>query len=815
MIKSYLKTALRFLLRSKAHSIINITGLGLGIACCLLIVLFVRDELTFDQFHSKAHRLYRVYAYESLGTVNLDTFTPFPMGPALKDHLAEVEGMVRINNIAAQVRTGDQLFTENVTIAGSQFLEMLDFEMIEGQRQTALSEQSYVILTESMAERFFGRSPALDQVIAIQIADKFENFTVKAVLKDPPANSSIRFSMLISDQNYPRLYSERLLTSAWFSVVVETYVLLREGVDPKKLEQKFPSIFRPLVGEEDFKQSKYFVGLQPLTSIHLDTSFPPAIAPVSDPKYAYILSAIALLVLFIACINFVTLSIGRSLKRAKEVGIRKVAGAHQRQLMFQFLGEAVIVTFISLIVGIAIALISLPLFNDLAGKQLSVEPDGFMLLVLGLLVLIIGLFAGSYPAFILSGLKLIAILKGGAQQGTGKQRLRQALVGVQLVLSIFLISSTLLMKKQLQFLQSRNLGFDREQLAVVQLNVPGGGKLRDRIPAGFVKAEQFKTALSEVSQIASVCASSHDFGNGNWMNLGFTDEQGIYRVFFYNTVDDDYLPVMNIELVAGRNFSDDNPSDRRRAVIINEAFARAYGWTDPIGKRIPGKDFPDHEVIGVVKDFNFASLYTKVQPLVLAMDPLVVFTGMENINIDNSPITKMIIRLRPGNASATVGQIKNIWDNLTGGEEFEFSFVDQALAAQYRSDQNLGKIISIAALLAVMIGSLGLYGLASLAMQNRTKEISIRKVLGATERSLLVLLSKDYVYLIIASLAFSVPITWYLMSNWLSTFEYKVPIGIDIFAMAGGIALLIALATISHQAIKTALSQPAETLKHE
>lgn len=817
MIRNYLKIAFRALWRSKVHSSINIIGLTLGIACCLLIVLFVKDELTFDRFHAKAKDIYRVYALEDWGENQkfFDTSTPFPMGPALKDNLQEVEHMARINNIGPQIKIGNDLYTETVMIAGTSFLEMFDFKVVKGDRATALSGQSNVALTEETAKRFFGDADPIDKTMSIQIGERFEEFQVKAILEAPPTNSSIQFSILISDLNYPRLYSERILTSAWFNITPETYVLLKEGTDPKQLEKKFPSIFRPLVGEEDYTKSKFFVGLQPLTSIHLDTTFPAAMAPVSDPRYSYILSGIALLILIVACINFVTLSVGRSMKRAKEVGIRKVVGAARRQLIFQFIGEAVIITFIALVAGILLALLNLPLFNDLSGKQLSMEPDGFMGLVLLSLIIVIGMFAGSYPAFVLSGFKPVSILKGTFQAGNNKQTLRKVLVGVQLVLSIFLISSTLLMKQQLNYLQEKNLGFDREQLAVIQLNVNGGQRLRERIPLGFQQAEQFKIELAKIPQIASVCGSSHDFGNGSWVNLGYTDDNGTYRTFNYNTIDDDYLSTLKIELVAGRNMSQDNPSDQRRSILVNEAFVNEYGWKDAIGKRIPGKNFQDHEIVGVVKDFNYESLYTKVQPLVLAMDPMITFSGSENFNMGNSPIPKLLIRLHPGNASQTLTQIEEIWDKLTGGEEFSFAFVDQSLDTQYRNDQNLGKIVSIATLLAIVIGSLGLYGLASLAMQNRTKEISIRKVLGATERSLLILLSKDYIFLIFVSLLISVPLTWYFMSDWLATFEYRVAIGFDVFLLAGGISLMIALITISYQAIKTAWSQPADTLKYE
>ncbi|MEK6783256.1 MAG: ABC transporter permease [Bacteroidota bacterium] len=819
MLKNYLKIAFRSLLRSKMHSSINVLGLSLGIACCILITLFVKDEWTFDAFHSKANRIYRVYAREDWGEKEqfFNTVTPFPMGPALKDNIPEVETQVRFNQIGTLIRVGENQFTETVSIGGQDFLSVFDFKTVVGDRQSALKGQNNVVLTELLAHKLFGDSDAIDQVISIQLGETFEEFVVKAVLENVPINSSIQFGVLISDLNYPKLYNAQTLTSAWFNIIPETYILLREGTDPKEVEKKFPSIFRTILGDEEYTNSKYTPGLQPITSIHLDVDYPVGIAPISNPKYSYILSAIALLLLFVACINFVTLSIGRSIKRAKEVGIRKVVGAERAQLIFQFIGEAVIVTLIALSVGLLLSILGLPLFNDLSGKNLILKPDGFMLLIASVMTAIIGLIAGSYPAFVLSNFKPIAILKGGSLPvgQAGKQGLRKVLVGVQLVLSIFLISSTLVMRQQLEFLQNKNLGFNREQLAIVQLNVTRGGRLAERVKKGFEKGEQFKIELSKLSDVSTVCVASHDFGNGSWTNIGYTDDKGTYRTFDVNIADDDYIPTLKMELAKGRNFSDSNTSDARRAIIVNEAFAKEYGWQDPVGKRIPGKEFMDHEVIGVLKDFNYASLYTKVQPLVLTMDATIPLSGMENISIDNSPIPKLMIRLKPGNMSATIDKIQDIWEKLTGGEEFAFTFVDQSLAAQYRNDQNLGKIVSIATLLAMIIGSLGLYALATLAMQNRTKEISIRKVMGATEQSLLMLLSKDYVYLIGISLMLSVPFTWYLMNTWLQSFEYRVAIGWEVFVLSGVLSLLVALATISYQAIKTAWITPAETLKYE
>jgi putative ABC transport system permease protein len=816
MLKNYLKIAFRSLWRSKAHSLINVIGLSVGIACCILIALFVKDELTFDRFHTKADRIFRAYAKEDWGENQqfTDIATPFPLGPALKDNLQEVEMMVRRNNVGTQVKIGKELFSESLTIVGVDFLEMFDFELRQGEKTDILRDQRAVLLTEEVAKRFFGNDDAVGKTISIVIGDKFEEYSVKGVLENPPMNSSIRFGILISELNYPKFYNEEVLTSAWFNITPETYVLLREGVNANDLEKKFPSVFKPLLGE-NYEKSKYFVGLQPLTKIHLDTSLPSGIAPVSDPKYSFILAAIAGLILTVGCINFVTLSIGRSLKRSKEVGIRKVAGAQRQQLIFQFIGEAVIITFIALIFGLLLSYLTLPMFNDLSGKILFLPVDRFLVVMSLGLIAVIGLFAGSYPAFVLSSFRPITVLKGALQLGSSKQTLRKVLVGVQLVLSIFLISSTLLMREQLEFLQAKNLGFDKEQVVVIQLNETTGRGIRERVPKGFEQAEQFKRELAGISQIISVCTSSHDFGNGNWANMGFTDDKGVYRSFNYNSIDDDFIPEMKIEIASGRNFSDDIPSDKRRSMIVNEAFAKMFGWADPIGKKIPGKEFEDHEIVGVVKDFNYQSLYTRVEPLVLAMDPNVILSGIENINVDSSPIPKLFIRLKPGNASETLARIENVWDTLTGGEEFAFQFVDESLNAQYRGDQNLGKIVSITTILAMLIGSLGLYGLASLAMQNRTKEISIRKVLGASERSLLIMLSKDYIMLILISLLISVPITWYLMKDWLLSFEYRINIGAGVFLISGGISLVIALLTIGYEAIKTAWSQPAETLKCE
>jgi putative ABC transport system permease protein len=818
MLKNYFKIAFRSLWKSKVNSVINIAGLGLGIAVCLLILLFLRDEWTFDTFHTKADRIYRVWGKEDYGADQkfFWTTTPFPMGPTLKENFKVIEAQVRLNPMSAQLKVGESIYTEPISVAGEDFFTVFDFKVIDGDLSSALHHQSDVVITRRAALKFFGDQSPINKTISVQPGESFEDYVVKAVIENIPTNSGLQFDILISDLNFPKIIDQRTLTSGWFNISPETYILLQDGADPEALVKEFPRLFKTLLGES-YEKSHYTVGLQPLTDIHLNTDFPAGNAPAGNPRYSYIMAAIAGLILLVACINFITLSVGRSLKRAKEVGIRKVVGAGRTQLMGQFIGEAVLVTMISMIAGMMIAALSIPLFNELSGKSLSIPIDGFMVGVGICLISIIGLLAGSYPAFFLSGIVPVSILKGSATISPkgGKQNIRKVLVGIQLVLSIFLISSTLIMRSQLDYLKNKSLGFDREALAVVQLNVPQTNGLAKGIEAGFKQVRQFRIELSNYPDLAESCGSSHDFGTGGWTNLGYTDDNATYRTFNCNTVDENYLSVMKVQLKEGRNFSAANPSDAQRAIIVNEAFIKEHNMENPIGKRLPGKSFADHEIIGVVKDFNYASLYTKVEPLLLTMDITIPLSGAENINIDNSPVPKLFVRLKPGTINQSIEHLEEVWKRLNPAEEFSFSFVDQRLEAQYRNDQNLGKIVTLAALLALIIGSLGLYALASLAMQNRTKEISIRKVLGATEQSLLILLSKDYVLMIGISLLASIPVTWYLMNTWLQTFEYRVNIGWQFFAMAGMLALLVTFLTISYRAIKTSRAKPVDTLKYE
>lgn len=816
MLKNYIKIALRNLWKTKLHSFITVSGLATGIACCILIVLFVKDEWTFDKFHEKADRIYRAWVFENYGEDEqfFNSTTPYPLGPALEENFSEVAAFIRYNQIGQVVKVGIDNYNETISVVGQRFFEVFDFSLLHGRINNVLDDKSNAVVTKQIAQKYFGVTNAVGETLEMDFGDGPRVFTIKAVVDNPPTNSSLQFGILISDLNNDVLVNDRALAS-WFNVSAETYVVLNPNVDAEQLKAKFPSMIKQVMGE-DYQEGTYEVGLQPLTDIHLNTEMPVGIAPVSDPQYAYILSAIALLILFLGGINFVTLSISRSINRSKEVGIRKVVGAKRQQLIGQFLSEAVITTFIAMVIGLALAYLFLPLFNELAGRQLILEINWFLISVVFALLIIIGVIAGSYPALILSGFNPTSILKGSSSNSVGKkQGLRRALIGVQLVLTVFLISTTLLMRKQLDFIQSKNLGFDKEHLLVAQLNVQGGQGLMDRINLGFEKVQLFKNELQSDPVIENVTAANHAFGTGGWTNVGYTDKNDKYRTFDMLVVEEKFISTMNMKLTAGRNFNKENTSDKRRAIIVNEAFAKEYGWEDAVGKQLPGQKFEDHEVIGVVKDFNYNSLHGMVTPLLLVLNPAVIAPGIENIMIGSNPIPKLMVRVKGDHIAQAVDRVEEAWDKIDGEAEFQYSFVDQTLAAQYQQEQNLGKVVSIATILAILIGCMGLFALASLNMQNRTKEISIRKVLGASESKILILLGKEYVFMVLAALVISVPITVIFINKWLSSFAYRIELGVGTFLFAGGLIFVIAMITIAYQAIKTAMKQPAETLKYE
>ncbi|MCB0598507.1 MAG: ABC transporter permease [Lewinellaceae bacterium] len=817
MLKNYLKIALRNLLREKRYSTINILGLGIGVAVALLLGLYAREEWSFDSFHSKKDRICRVWVKEHYqGEVFFNTVTPVVLAGVLEDNFPEVEKTVQYIQVNNLVKKGSEVSQEQMHVITPSVLEVFDFELLEGDPKDALEGLRKVVLTPAAARKYFGAGPALGQTLSVQLSGQWEEFTVSGIIREAPANSSIQYNMLIPYENMKTLFSDRALTS-WTFVYPETYVLLKEGVDAGVLQEKLaPVIDKQVV--RIYKAGEYVVGLQPLADIHLNNDYPQGIAAVSDHRYPMILSGIALLVLLLGVVNFVILAIGRSVSRAKEVGIRRVAGALRRQLMQQFWSESAVVTLLAVVVGVLMAQLCLPAFNLITGKSLSIP---YTLSSLGLFLsggLALGLLAGAYPALIVSGFSPLRAIKGGITRlGRGRQMLLRGLVSFQFVLSLCLIICTMVMAFQLQYLQQKNLGFDKEQVVILPYQAaPTADYGTAAIFADGREVEsRLRQELDGEPKVLGVAASAHALGFPGWTTLGYTDPSSQqYRDFSYNAVSENYLETMGIGLAAGRSFSADIPSDREKAVVVNESMAGAFGWGDLVGQQLP-PPFEGFQLIGILKDFHFHSLHTEIGPLMMGMNPTSLYQVVSDVNYGDLPIPKLALRLAGGDVPATLETIKQAWNKVAPGQPFDFTFLNDALDAQYRAEQHLSTVLFWATGLAILIACLGLFGIATLTTVRRTKEIGVRKVLGASVAQLVFTLNKPITMMVLLASVIAAPIAYLLMQRWLQGFAFHVAINPAWFLLAAALALALAWLSVSWQSVKTARGNPVEALRYE
>ena len=805
MLNHYIKVAYRYLLRHKGHTAINVTGLAIGIASCILIMMYVRNEFSYDRFHSKADRIYRAWLDEKYdGQEFINVQTPIPLGPVMQANIPEIESYCRVYSFNELIQYQGNKFNEPVTMVDSNFFSVFDFKLIEGSIVSAFPNGNSMVVSEEYARKYFGKEKAIGKNLELQLGDQKVLFTITAVAARAPLASSIQYDILIPHSNDKYLFSEAARTRGWTSVFEETYLMVKNGKTGKEVEAGIPALAKKISGD-DYKPGVYNIKMQPMTAIHLDKSLPAGNQPISDPAYGYILGTIGLLIMLIACINFVTLSVGRSATRSMEVGIRKVLGAERAQLIGQYWGEAIVITIISFVVGIFLSFVLLKPFNTIANKELSISFDAFNLAFLFILVIVIGFIAGIYPAIILSGFNPAKVLKSRMQSSISIGFFRKGLITGQFVASIVMIIGTIVIGQQLGFLQNKNLGFDQENVIVVSTNKPRA--------EGNVLAEKLKTALAGNKNVLGSTVSLFSFSEPGWVNLGYEDDQKQYRNFRMNAVDAEFIPQMKLQLLAGKNFSSDNTADISGSMIINETLAKEYGWTDPIGKKLPGRF--QQVVIGVVKDFNYESLHNKIQPLALVMRPDSMFRKANDIGFEYPPQPRINIRLNKGNIKDQVASIEQVWKAVAGSQDFSFRFLDESLNAQYKEEQRLGSIVRYASLLSIFISCLGLFGLVTLAVVRRTKEIGIRKVLGANISSVVMLLSKDFIWLIGIAAIIGFPIAWWALNKWLQDFTYRIDIHWWVFATAALGALLIALATISIQAIKAATSNPVNALRTE
>ncbi|MCX2741643.1 ABC transporter permease [Pontibacter anaerobius] len=800
MFNNYLKIAVRNLLRNKVYSAINILGLAIGIASCILIFLYVQDELSYENHFSKSGRITRIVG-EVIFEGHKDEFavTPPALAPAVS-RFSDIEAVTQFNRAGKQtIWYNNQTFTdEDLVFADSVFFKVFDYELLAGNPATALIAPHTIVLTEEMAEKIFG---GVEQAMGEVLQFSRDSYTVTGVYRNL-GHSHLNVSGLLSKATIDARTSAEERNTQWFNLNNYTYVLLQNEEQIASLQAQVDDLTQnhvnPWIKENKLNAQMKFI-VQPLKDIHFDTRYMHSISSSGNISYVYIFGAVAVFLLLIASINYMNLATARSAKRAKEVGLRKVVGADRSQIIRQFLGESVLLTLIAVLLALALVQIFIPSFNNLTEKNFS--SDFFLqwdfLLVILAIVLLVGVVAGSYPAFFLSGFKPADVLKSDKQPRGGSATLRRALVVLQFSISLIMIIGTIVVFTQMHFLKSADLGFNKEQVMVI--DVPGGDStLVQRLPVIKQKLLQNPNVL-QVSNSYSIPAEP----TNRTLLLMEQDGKMVEKTMDIIAVDYDFISLMGMEIKEGRNFSRDMKTDEKSGIIINEAAAKWLGWSEPIGKKVgTGENRvgdSSTRIIGVVKDFHMSSLHTDVQPLAITLAP-------------ESP-GYLLARISPENQAATISFVEEQWRMFDQRHPMEYFFMDEFFDRQYRAEEKMLTVFGYFAGLTILIACLGLFGLASFTAEQRTKEIGIRKVLGSTTGNIVLLLSKDFALLVAIAIMLATPVAWYGMSQWLQDFAYRIDLSWWIFALAGLLALVIALATVSFQAVKAALLDPVKAIR--
>lgn len=810
MLKNYIKITLRNIYKNKLFSLINILGLAAGIACTILILLFVQDELSYDQFHSKKNRIVRVTRewlnQDGESSLHLARVAP-PIGTLIQnDYSQMIESMVRIaQDYRTKLKYNNDVFIEEKFYwAEKDLFNIFDFHLIKGNKETALSQPNSVVISETTAQRLFGNENPIGKVINYEGQ---RDLAVTGVVKDAPQNSHFKFDYLASFITLYEINGVEFFQTNWGSNNYATYFLLKNENLKSELQAQMPAfidkhltqVIRNFTGQDPaFQPSKFnIVHVQSLTDIHLHSHLNSEFEQNGDITNIYLFSAIAVFILLIACINFMNLATAKSSKRAKEIGMRKVLGAEKKQLVYQFIGESLFISFLSLMISIGIVEAALPSLNNFIGKELAVNYFDNPIALLGiiLITLFVGLISGSYPAFLLSSFKPVSVLKGNNQKGSGRSLFRTVLVVSQFTISIVLIISMTVVYNQMEFFRNKKLGFNKDQLVIL----PAGERMLENI-------DGFKSILLQNPNIKSVAASDlipSDKLLNNWGAKRYEGNSSVPLDFRLAVVqvDYDFVETYQFEIASGRNFSREYASDDSNSYILNEAAAKRLGWSpqDAVGKPLEYGNVPG-TVIGVLKDFNFESLHNEITPVVFVYNRF----GMGNFTVRVA-----------GDIPGAIDFLKGIWEQYNPDYPFEHSFLNNDFEALYASEEQLGEIFGVFAFLAVFIACLGLFGLASFAAEQKTKEIGIRKVLGATVTNIVSRFTFEFVKLILIANIIAWPLAYYAMNTWLDTFAYKTDLALSTFISAGFIALIIAVATISFQAVKASLTNPAKTLKYE
>ena len=773
MFKNYLKVAFRSLIKHRGYTFINVTGLTLGMLCCLLIMLWVQDELSFDRFHKNSDRLYIVVHKNENGW---SSSSPWAMTPVLKNDFPEIEKASRVSTQNLQVKYNEQNFYENVAFVDPDFLEMFTFPLLQGNPASALNVRQSAVISEKIAKKYFRNENPIGKNFQL---NQNTNLTVTGIIKDIPSNSSFSFDILVPIIN---LGEDRLAT---WSSEAPAYVMLHKNADVERLRTKMAGTINKY--DKRMDNSKITDDIFPNSRLHLY-----GLNGNGSILYVFIFSAIAIIVLIVACINFINLVTAKASIRGKEIGMRKVLGADKKNIIWQFWGETLVLSIIAFVIAFVLALIILPYFNALADKHLTINFRSPILILSSLsIILLTSVLACSYPVLLFSAFRPIKVLKESFSSGSKKTNIRWTLVVVQFTVSIILIVMAITMNRQFNYIQNINLGFTREQVIALPLN--------DDFRKQY---ETIKNDLLQYPNITHITSSSHSPNNINYSNPVFWEGRGPdqYESMSYDVVDYDYLETFEIKLTEGRNFSKEFSTDQQN-YIVNEAAVAFMKMDSPIGKMFSIWQ-NEGKIIGVVKDFHSVSLHNEIQPVVMTLTPYM-------------PPTQVFIRIKPENIQASLSTIEKTWKKFVSNYPFQYEFLDDAFRRQYNDEKKIKTLLQYFSALAIFISCIGLFGLAVFVTQRRNKEIGIRKIAGANIFEIIGLIFQDFTKWLLIAIVFSIPVAWYIMNKWLENFAYKTTLSWWIFALAGLLALGIALLTVSWQSWRAATQNPVEALRYE
>jgi putative ABC transport system permease protein len=798
MFKNYFKTAIRNLLHNKVYSFINIAGLGLGLACAMLITLYVNDELSYDRFHKNVGNIYRLDKQQTNedGSLHFGSYTGYFPGPRFAANIPEIESFVRFDPSVADIKAGSNIQLESISLVDPNFFSVFNFPLSSGNAKTVLTQPNSVVITENIAKKYYGNSNPVGKIMLIKSDGTFMPHMITGVAKNYPQNSSIRFDIVL-----PLKVSaaDEGNNSNWFNSFLSTFVVLAPNASIKAVKDKMDKVFkadaseaineiRTKYGIADIKMS---YALEPLTAIHLGGMVPDAdeiLSNRSNPTFSYILSAIAIFILLIACINFINLTVARSVKRAREIGIRKVIGSTRKQLMVQFLSESFTLCLVAFSLAIVIVTAALPVFNQLSNKALAFSYLYHADLIIDYITLFIitGLLAGFYPAAVLSNYNPVKTLYGRFSL-SGKNYLQKSLVVFQFTLASFLIIGTVAIFLQFNYLTTQSLGYDDSNLITV-----------NKSGLTHNEAALFKQLLMKNPDIIGVAPKNPDFSN-NTVKVG--SDKSVNVVI--ETLDASYLPLLKVPISLGRNFSADHPSDSTSAVLVNETFVKTAGWQQPLNQQITSfENGQTYSVAGVVKDYHFKPLTEQITPQIFTMDP-------------TKNYGTVYIKIKPGTETSSLQYIAKTFKDLFPLSPFAYNFKQEQNQESYAAESKWKQIILFSAILTIFISCIGLFGLTVLSAEKRTKEIGIRKVLGASVSSIISILSTNFLKLILISLMISMPLAWIVANKWLQNYPYRITLSWWLFASAGLLVILIALFTISFQSIKAAIANPVKSLRME